>query len=308
MKTKLTIAFATVAFCATGFEQLGKPLSQFSGNQIVYNPGYAGIYDWFSANWSVHNSWVGIKGSPQMISLNAHAPFKNQRHAWGAAFQNEKWGPLTANLMNANYSYKVQLNSGVLQLGLQAGVFARTTNWNSIQEVEDPEDPFIEKGRKSTAQFDASVGLYYLASQWYFGLSAMHLNHPKSGTIVINGEEWYSQIRSQFFMMAGYNLPVGRVLSFRPEVFLRYVHNTPFSLNAGIHAYLDNRYSIGVNFLTGQKGISFQAKAMITDQIRIGYSYDTFYGIVKPYQRGSHEISINYLMRRSARMVDLLWL
>jgi hypothetical protein len=85
--------------------------------------------------------------------------------------------------------------------------------------------------------------------------------------------------------------------SFRPEVFLRYVYTAPLSVNVGAHAYYDNRYSVGINFLTGQKGISFQAKATITDQFRIGYSYDVFYGPIKPYQHGSHEISINYLIK-----------
>jgi type IX secretion system PorP/SprF family membrane protein len=312
MKKIITLFIVTTVVGITGYAQLGTPLSQFSGNQMVYNPGYAGIYDLVSINLSVHKSWFGFKDSPQMINLNGHSPFSNQKHAWGWVFQNDSWGPLTGSFIHGNYSYKMYLHNGVLSLGFQGGCMVHTVNWDAVEYVENPEeDPFFEGGRTHEIEFDASVGIYYLAPQWYLGFSVMHLNNPKYGNIKINDVNWYSQMRSQFIMTAGINVPVSYNWSLRPQVFLRYVKTTPLSVNVGAHAYYDNRYSVGINFMTGQKGISFQAKAMITDQLRIGYSYDVFYGPIRPYQHGSHEISVNYLIKdvwKNARTVDLLWL
>jgi hypothetical protein len=63
--------------------------------------------------------------------------------------------------------------------------------------------------------------------------------------------------------------------------------------------------------MSGQNGISFQAKTVLTNNIRVGYSYDTFLGSIRPYQQGSHEVSINYMIflnESKARTVDLFWL
>jgi type IX secretion system PorP/SprF family membrane protein len=298
-----------------GFAQIGTPLSQFSGNQIVYNPGYAGIYDLLSINLTVHKSWIQIPGSPQLINLNAHAPFRNQRHAMGLVLQNEAQGPLQGNFALANYAYKMYFGRSVLSFGVQAGVMVHTINWNKITYVTHENDPYKGEGRVNEAKFDAGVGAYYLAPQWYLGFSVRHLNNPKYNFTKkeLEDTKWYSEIvRPEFIMIGGYNIQANREWSFRPEAFVRYVHNTPLSVNAGVHAYYVNTYGIGINYLTGQKGVSFQAKAMFGERFRIGYSYDVFFGDLRPYQRGSHEISINYLIRdiwgSKVRTVDLLWL
>jgi len=312
MKKQLFIVLIFAIFSVKGFAQIGTPLSQFSGNQIVFNPGYAGIYDLLSVNLTVHKSWIQIPGSPQLVNLNAHAPFRNHKHAGGLIYQNEQWGPLQGNFALANYAYKMYFRRSILSLGVQAGVMVHTINWNKIHQVTNPEDPTLGQGRVNEAKFDASVGAYYLAPDWYLGFSVRHLNNPKYDRTTIGDTSWYTEfVRPEFILMGGYNIQATREWSFRPEVLLRYVHHTPLSANFGVHAYYVNRYSVGVNYLTGQKGVSFQARAMLSDNLRIGYSYDVFFGDIRPHQRGSHEISINYLLRDiwgKARTIDLLWL
>jgi type IX secretion system PorP/SprF family membrane protein len=311
MKKQIILLAITLATSASSFAQLGTPLSQFSGNQMVYNPAYAGIYDLLSVNLSVHKSWLSLPGSPQQIALNGHAPFLNEKHGWGYVYQHEKWGPLTGNFTNGTYSYKMFLSEGVLSFGLQAGILVHTVDWDAVEYVDSRQDPFLGKGRVNSVKFDANVGIYYLAPQWYAGFSGMHLNNPRYDIIDIGGTEWFSQMRSQFFFVAGYNIEGGHLWSFRPEMFVRFVKTTPVSVNAGLHAVYENKHSVGVNFMTGQKGVSFQAKFSPTDRLRIGYSYDVFYGPIKSYQHGSHEISVNYLLRdvwNKTRTIDLMWL
>jgi len=315
MKTKILILVAAVALSLQGFAQLGTPMSQFSGNQIAYNPAYAGIYDMLSLNLTVHKSWVRIPGSPQLINFNGHAPFKNQRHAMGFVFQNEQWGPLHGNFILTNYSYKMYFDKSILSFGVQAGAMVHTVDWDKIDFVSSPEDPALGQGRQTEARFDVNAGVYYLAPQWYAGFSVMHISSPKYGFVEIQGatglETWYSQMRPQFVFIGGYNIQASRDWSWRPEIFMRYVETTPLSTNIGLHAWYQNIYSLGANFMTGQKGVSFQAKAMLGDNLKIGYSYDAFWGDIRHYQLGSHEISISYMIRGiwdKARTVDLLWL
>jgi type IX secretion system PorP/SprF family membrane protein len=174
----------------------------------------------------------------------------------------------------------------------------------------------LGKGRATEIKFDANAGVYYLAPSWYAGFSVMHLNNPKYGKVdvtLLNGEtvNAFSQMNSQFIFIGGYNYEIDDRWSLRPELFMRYVRTMPVSTNIGAHIFLDNMYGVGANFMTGQKGVSFQAKVMLNERFRIGYSYDVFYGPIRRYQLGSHEIVVNYMIPDlwgKARTVDLLWL
>jgi type IX secretion system PorP/SprF family membrane protein len=312
MKNKILILFTILTISSTSFAQLGTPMSQFSGNQIAWNPGFAGVYDVLSVNLTVHQSWMKIPNAPFMLNFNGHAPFQTRNSAWGWVIQSEKWGPLQGNFIMGNFAHKVYLrNNRILSFGVQAGTMIHTVDWDKLGYIKDPEDPSLGRGRESEAKFDANAGVYYLAPQGYLGFSVRHITNPRYDAIKINDKDWYSQMRSNFLLIAGYNIRVDKDWSLRPELFMRYVHTTPLSANIGAHAHYHNKYSFGINYITGQNGLSFQAKAMITNDLRLGYSYDTFFGTIRPYQQGSHEISVNYMisiLRDKARTVDLLWL
>jgi hypothetical protein len=94
--------------------------------------------------------------------------------------------------------------------------------------------------------------------------------------------------------MSGYSYNMGYDWSLRPEVFIRYVETMPILVNVGAHVFYDNRYAVGTVLRTGAKAVNLNVKITITDHIGIGYSHGIFYGDIKPYQRGSHEISIQY--------------
>jgi hypothetical protein len=85
----------------------------------------------------------------------------------------------------------------------------------------------------------------------------------------------------------------------------------PVSVTAGANVVYLNRFFLGAAFHTGQRALSITLKGEVMDGIRIGYSYDIHYGKIRPFQRGSHEVSINYfrpLWNRNERHVGLVWL
>ncbi len=200
-----------------------------------------------------------------------------------------------------------------MNFGIQAGLMNHVVDWTEIDFIQHPDDPAYDPdktGRSSDTKFDANVGVCYLTPKYYIGLSALHLSNPKYDEITINGKDWFSQMCTQFFFVGGYHYDIDDNWCIRPEVFMRYVHTTPLSVNVGIHGFYTDRYGIGVNFMTGQKAISFSAKINLSDQFRIGYSYDVYYGTIKPYQKGTHEISVNYYLKdlwRNNNDEHLLW-
>ncbi len=300
MITKKTYILTVLifAFSVTVFGQSGTLLSQYSSNQIVYNPGYAGMFDRLCVNLSVHQTWVGLPGAPRLINFNGHAPF-DKKHSWGWSYQHEKWGNLKENLLYGNYAYKVYMGQGVLNLGVQVGVFNRQVDWDALEHVPDPNDPSLRKGKTSTACLDANVGAYYKASNWYMGVSAQHLNNPKNNVYAQEGVREDTRMGTQFFLMGGYNQMLEGAWSLRPEMVLRYAEENPMSVNVGTQLYYQNDYGIGLNYMTTDKSLIFSVRLGVMQNIRIGYSYGVTFGSLRKYQKGSHEISANYTVRIS---------
>jgi type IX secretion system PorP/SprF family membrane protein len=311
---KLIIITALIAATGIANAQLGTPLTQYSGNQLIYNPGYAGINDLLSVNLAVRKIWVGLPGSPSLVSLNAHAPFEDQRNALGFVFQQERWGPMIGNILYASYAHKLNLGFGLLSLGLQAGVLNNAIDWDKIDHVRDPDDPGLGQAKTRTTRPDVNFGAYFQAESFYSGFSIKHLTMPRFGhmTNEETGEEWFSQKRMQFYLIGGYNFRLTDEFDLRPEAFIRYVRTMPVSVGLGVNLAYLNRFFFGTAFHTGQRAVSLSLKGEVMEGIRVSYSYDIHYGVMRSFQKGSHEISINYIMplwkKAESKSVGLLWL
>jgi len=302
MKTRIFILLIIAAFSTKGFAQLGTPLSQFSGNQLLFNPAYAGVYEMLTMNLSLRQQWTQLPGAPRILNFNGHSLVGKSRQALGLAYTREEYGPIVGNYVYGNYSYRIYTRNGALNFGLQAGILNNVIDWNKFKDgVEDPTDPGWMEDR-TTTRFDANVGVFYMTDNYYVGFSAKHITRPKFDNTVIrdtaNREiSWYSQMPTDWYLIAGFRHHFDDLWSIRPELLVRYVHTVPLSVNVGAYMYFTNNYSFGANFMTGQRAVSFVAKAMMTNNFRIGYSYDIYFGPVSALQRGSHEIMINYYIR-----------
>jgi type IX secretion system PorP/SprF family membrane protein len=275
--------------------QLGMPLTQYSGNQTLFNPATIGMGDVLAMNLSVRKQWVQIPGSPTLMSLNAHMPMKNDRHATGIIFLREEFGPMAVNFGYLNYRYRMYFHGNYLSFGLQAGFFNSVVDWDKI-DPKNPHDPTLRKGRQSNINPDVNLGLYWVTRGYYFGFSAKHLSPPKiefEENIPASGG-WRPKMATEFYLMSGYEIPLTRDWALRPEWFMRYVHHTPMAINLGLHAMFVSRYSLGMSAQTGQNTLSFSARGLVTDFLRLGYSYSVYFGAIQAAQQGSHEISLNY--------------
>ena len=285
-----TLLFASV--CT--FAQLGTPLTQYSSNQMLYNPATIGMSDALAVNISMRKQWIQIPGSPTLASLSVHAPTKDLDHALGVMIQREEWGPMAGNFGYLNYAYKMHIYENTLSLGLQAGVFNSVVDWNKV-DAKDP-DQTMGKGRDPKTNFDVNVGLYWLTYGYYLGFSIKHLMPPKINfdKHVPTHQGWQPHPATQFYLMSGYEIKLDRDWSLRPEWFMRYVHHTPMAINLGVQGVFQNRYFLGTYFQTGQNTVSFTARGFVTDYLRIGYSYNVYFAAIQAAQQGTHEISINY--------------
>jgi type IX secretion system PorP/SprF family membrane protein len=304
---KQTLIIALAIATNAAFAQTATPMAQYSGNQLIYNPGFAGAHDLLSANLSFRTLWSGIANSPTLISLNAHGPFSGLRHSVGLICQRETLGPQSVHLVNLTYSHKIHVGQrNFLSLGVQAGLFNSITDWNKVTFVRHPDDPgYGHDERWTSNKFDVGVGAHFQARDFYVGMSARHLTAPTFDKVHnVNGDDWYSQVRRQFFLMGGYNFFVNHYFDIRPRLLMRYKHTVPLAVSAGVDIVYLDRVSFGLNFASGQQALTLALAGEIVEGLRIGYAYDINFGVLAPFQRGSHELFVSYFMPLWNRIND----
>jgi len=297
---KIVFLIVLVVALGTARAQTTTPMSQYAGNQLIFNPGFAGAHDLFSANLSWKTLWVGVPASPTLISFNMHAPFIDRRNALGLIFQRETFGPQSVNLVNVTYAYNFRIGGqSFLNFGMQVGLFNSVTDWSRVTHVTHPEDIAYGAGQRwATNRFDMGLGAYFQAPDFYVGLSVRHLTAPRFDEVraLENGERYYSRIRRQAFFMAGYNFMLNNIFDLRPRLKMRYKADAPFAVNIGVDFVYTDRFSFGMGFTTGTPTLTLAATAEIWEGIRIGYAFDMNFRVIRQFQRGSHEIFLTYFM------------
>jgi len=294
---KYIIPLIVLLMAGTAKSQTATPMAQYAGNQLIFNPAFAGAHDLFSANLNFKTLWVGMPNSPQLISFNMHAPFIDQRNALGFIFQRETFGPQAVNLVNVTYAYNFRIGGqSFLSLGVQGGLFNSVTDWNKVDRVKHPEDPFYGEDSWVTNRFDMGFGMLFQSRDFYVGLSARHLTAPRFDEVYFDGDNFHSRIRRQFFLVSSYNFMISNYFDLRPRILMRYKQNVPLSVSAGVDLVYLERFLVGVSIMTGLPTLTLAASAELFDGLRIGYAFDMNFGALGPFQRGSHEIFISYFL------------
>jgi len=297
MKKHITLLIALTLAVAVK-SQTVTPMAQYAGNQLIYNPAFAGAHDLLSVNLSFKTLWVGMPNSPQLISFNMHAPFIDRRNALGFIFQRETFGPQAINLINLTYAYNFRIGGeNFLSFGVQGGLLNSVTDWGLIDRVRDRDDPLYGAGERwVTNRFDMSFGAYFQAPTFYVGISGRHLAAPRFEEVDSDGDEYYSRIRRQFFFMGGYNIMLSGEFDMRPRVLMRHKKDMPFMVSVGFDIVYIDRFSFGINFMSGLPTVTLATSAEFFDGLRVGYAFDMNFGTIGPFQRGSHEIFVSYFL------------
>jgi len=274
------------------FAQQDPMYTQYMENLQTVNPAYAGSKDLLSVMAVVRNQWVSLPGAPDTRTLAAHSPISTTNMGLGFSLLSDHIGPVKQTGFYADYSYRLFFSKNrTLALGLKAGVNFYDASLTELT-TNDPDDPvFINDiNRKFLPNF--GVGAFFYTNNYYFGLSV-----PKfiQNTINENGITIQNTSREKMhvFFMSGYVFDVNRILKFKPSFLAKYVNNAPASVDISGTVVFYERLWLGTMLRIGESvGGLFQLQ--VTNQIKIGYSYDFPINKLGAYNNGTHEFMISY--------------
>jgi type IX secretion system PorP/SprF family membrane protein len=269
--------------------------TQYMYNTIAINPAYAGSRDVLSIVALGRNQWVGFDGGPQTQTLSINSPLRNDKIGLGLSLINDKAGYENFTYVYGDFSYTIDLNESLeLSFGIDAGATYYTLADELYNGVEIDQDPYFDE-RLNRWNPNFGAGFLLHSDRWYAGFSMPRLiNHD------VNNQTDYAALEQvHYYLIGGYVFDLGRDVKFKPSVLWKYTQGAPISTDLTANFLFYEKFWLGASYRSnGQQGafgalVDFQ----VTQQFRIGYTYEIPTGEIRPYTSGSQEILLMYEFR-----------
>ncbi len=266
--------------------------TQYMENMMTLNPAYAGSKDLLSMMVVSRNQWAAMPDAPDTRSFAINSPVTGSNMGLGLSFLTDIIGPIKQTGMYVDYSYKLYFSDKhTLALGLKGGLNFYEANVSSLTTMVSGDPVFADDISRNFLP-NLGVGAFFNTDRYYLGLSIPKLIENKinkSGFSVQN----ISRERIHLFFMAGYVFDVNRIVKFKPSILTKFVKNAPVSLDVNGTFLFYDRLWLGAMLRLGDSfGGLFQLQ--VTNQVKIGYSYDFTTSDLGAYNNGTHEIMVSF--------------
>jgi len=280
--------------------------TMFYFNKMLYNPAYAGAKDGICGTILGRFQWNGLQGAPNTWLFTADMPFdltsdgKNQLGVGITGYGDYIGFQQDHGLKVAACYRRRDLGPGHLAVGFDVGFSNKNIVSPTWITPSGTSEPFLTQmstagANNSNFGFDFSAGAYYHNTNFYVGVSCLHLTASDFTNLNIR------QARHMYFT-GGYTFPIGQGgWKLNPNAIIRTdiaTANFDINLNAlydingthGIFFGATYRYidAIGINigyngtFANGKMGMLF------------GYNYDINTSRLNSFNSGSHEIILRF--------------
>lgn len=269
--------------------------TQYMYNTIAINPAYAGSRDALSIVGLNRNQWAGFDGGPQTQTLSIHSPLRNEKIGLGLSLINDKSGYENFTYVYADFSYTIKASDQVaISFGLKGGMTYYKLADELYNATEVGQDPyFSEKLNRWNSNFGA--GVLFHSDKWYMGLSIPKIiNHDLN-----NDTEFAALERVHYYAIGGYVFDLNENLKLKPSFMMKYTKGAPISTDLTANFLFHEKFWLGgsYRFNGDQKAIGAIVDFQVSDQFRVGYTYEIPTGEIRPYTSGSHEILLMYEFR-----------
>lgn len=266
--------------------------TQYMNNILSINPAYAGSGDVLSLMVMSRNQWVSFDGAPVTQSFVMHSPITKYHMGLGFSLLKDQLGPITQTGAYVDYSYSIDFDRGrYLSFGLKGGVNFYEAGLTNLETV-DVNDPIFSSDVNRNFMPNVGVGIYYNSERFITGLSVPKLIQNNINSTDFSSE-YVSKEQIHLFFMAGYVFDINRILKFKPYFLTKYVQNAPISVDITAQFLFYDKLWLGAMYRVGD-AVGGMLQLQITNQLKIGYSYDVTASDLGAYNNGTHEVLVSY--------------
>jgi type IX secretion system PorP/SprF family membrane protein len=289
MKRKILLLVLVLMLTLTSsYGQQDPQYTHYMYNMNVVNPAYAGSRGTLSIGLLGRTQWVGIDGAPETITANVHAPVGNNLGI-GLSVIADKIGPVTEQNIYADVSYTIYTSEeGQLAFGLKAGFSFFNGDLLNLSTIDLNDPSFVEDITETFPNIGA--GVYYYTDRLFIGLSVPNIletEHFDNFDIAEASEKMHG------FLTAGYVFYLSDNVDFKPAAMIKAVPGSPVSVDLTGNFLINQKFELGLAYRIDDS-IDALVSFLVTDDFRIGYSYDYTLTDLGDFNNGSHEIFLQY--------------
>ncbi len=267
--------------------------NQFIFNPLALNPAVAGTGDALTANLMYRNQWVGFSGAPKTLTFSAHSPMRKQNMGLGISVINNQIGVSSETSIIGDYSFKIKMREGTLNLGLGGGFIMLNSAWAELR-ANDPNDDLIQNNSPTYLIPEVSLGVYYSSKKYHVGFSLPHMlsytfNSTKDKYMIKNDFAKYTYI-----FTGDYIFDLEQQFKYTPSIMLKYQKSDKADFIFMNRLIYMNKYSIGMAFDSEQKVYKGMFQMQLNRQFSLGYVRDFNSTEINQYRKGSHEVMLRY--------------
>ena len=266
--------------------------TQYMYNTIAINPAYAGSREVLSIVAMGRNQWTGFNGGPQTQTLSIHSPLRNEKIGLGLSLINDKAGYEDFTYVYGNFSYTIDLGERTkLAFGIDAGATSYKISDELYNGVVTGNDPYFNE-RLDRWNPNFGAGLLFHSDKWFAGFSIPRMINNDG-----NSESEYKSLEQiHYFLIAGYVFDLSKSVKFKPSILAKYTDDAPASIDFTANFLFNEKFWLGASYRSNGKQAAFGALVdfQVTQQFRIGYTYELPTGEIRPYTSGSQEILLMY--------------
>lgn len=285
--------------------------SQYIFNGIYINPAYAGYRERVNINATYRNQWAGVEGAPRSFSLAADALMPNERVGLSMIVNAEQLGAQKSISAFGNYAYRLPVNedgTSRLAFGLGFGVVQSTLDGNMLNP-RDQGDNYVPNGAVKQVLPDINAGVFFSTRNMYVGASVNNL----IGKYVLDKKSLdynFPTPRPHFYLTGGMLIPVvDYVVDFKPLFLIKDDIKGPTLLDVNAFFLFKQTIWLGMGYRTGIKlyekpalignigssnALIGMTEIFVSQNLRLGYSYDHSMSNLSGYANSTHEISISW--------------
>lgn len=284
----LTSVFLFTVICGNLFSQQSVHYTQYSFNNLGYNPAFIGTTKCVEFKTGTRLQWLGYRGAPRSTFASVQYTFKaknfhnNGKHGVGLYVEQDLVHITTRTYVKLGYAYHKKLSGKYTGA---VGVFAGIQQYaiNTAFLANDP-DPVLAGASKSELKYpDIMPGLLIYNSKVYYSFSINQLYFKKL-------DAFKSKQVNQYYLGWGQKSPVGNWTFFKSFLLKVNVIGPP-ALDLNAHFDYQNNIGFGMGYRVGE-AVTAQLKLKIFKSINIGYAFD--FPLNKIYGNYTHEFMISF--------------
>lgn len=273
--------------------------TQYMFNQLPVNPAYAGSKDRLAALVLHRAQWVGFEGAPNTTSFTVHSPIAGSRSSFGVTVVHDQIGISNNIHLKGDYAYRIDFGNWRLAMGVSGEMKRQQMSWNRVNPLQ-PFDPNLPAGADNVSLPNFGGGIYIDTDRFYVGAAMPRLlENDLDYTSGIASVTSAARQRRHYYFMGGAIFDLSSNVKFKPAILTKFTDNAPVSIDINTSFLFSEKVWLGATFRNGDS-IDLIAQ-MIFGDFRVGYAYDYTLTQLNAYNRGTHEILLEFNVQRKVK-------